>query len=167
MPIPSWKLPAPGIATRADRVVQRALKLVVEPIFEADFLAVLVGVSAQQTRAGRGRRGPAHDHTRLPVGLTHAWSLAQPWVIQWALSSIRTIGASRRTTVNLTASFSAVGAGTPGTVVATRAQPAWRAPVEHRRCRMSVSHRRENRRHGLMGGSRERNATASPRQSST
>ena len=43
----SGKLRKLGIPTVADRVVQTSLKLVLEPIFEADFLAVLVWVSPE------------------------------------------------------------------------------------------------------------------------
>ena len=43
IPKPSGKLRKLGIMTTADRVVQAALKLVLEPIFEADFLPCSYG----------------------------------------------------------------------------------------------------------------------------
>ena len=43
-----------GIPTVRDRVAQAAAKIVLEPIFEADFLPVLVWVSAEAV--GHGRR---------------------------------------------------------------------------------------------------------------
>ena len=50
-----WKAAAAGIPTVRDRVVQMAAKLVLEPIFEADFHAVLVRLSAEAERdAGAG-----------------------------------------------------------------------------------------------------------------
>lgn len=54
-----------------------------------------------------------------------------------------------------------------GIVVAPRPNRAWRAPVEHRRRRASVSRVRENRMHGSTGGGWKRNAWASPRQPQT
>ena len=41
-----------GIPTVRDRVVQMAAKLVLEPIFEADFLSVLVRLPAEAERDG-------------------------------------------------------------------------------------------------------------------
>ena len=55
IPKASGKLRALGIPTVTDRVVQAALKLVLEPIFEADFAAGLLRVPAQPARAGRDR----------------------------------------------------------------------------------------------------------------
>ena len=52
----------------ADRVVQAALKLVLEPIFEADFRAGLLRVPAQAACPGRDRRDPLVRHPRLPLG---------------------------------------------------------------------------------------------------
>ena len=46
-----------GIPTVADRVVQASLKLVLEPIFEADFQPCSYGFRPEPARAGRGRRG--------------------------------------------------------------------------------------------------------------
>ena len=65
IPKASGKLRALGIPTVTDRVVQAALKLVLEPIFEADFQPVLVRVPAEPARAGRDRRDPPlHDASR-------------------------------------------------------------------------------------------------------
>ena len=55
IPKASGKLRALGIPTVTDRVVQAALKLVLEPIFEADFQPVLLRVPTQAARAGRDR----------------------------------------------------------------------------------------------------------------
>lgn len=44
-----------GIPTIRDRVAQMAVKLIIEPIFEADFLSALVRISAQEI--GTRRRG--------------------------------------------------------------------------------------------------------------
>jgi RNA-directed DNA polymerase len=46
-----------GIPTVADRVVQAALKLVLEPVFEADFQPCSYGFRARTPNAGRDRRG--------------------------------------------------------------------------------------------------------------
>ena len=70
IPKASGKLRKLGIPTVADRVVQASLKAVLEPIFEADFTAVLVRVPAEPARAGRDRRDP------LPGPATvHEWVL--------------------------------------------------------------------------------------------
>ena len=59
-----------GIPTVADRVVQASLKLVLEPIFEADFAAVLVRLPA---RTGvRTTRWPRH---RFLASKTYEWVL--------------------------------------------------------------------------------------------
>ena len=55
IPKASGKLRALGIPTVIDRVVQAALKLILEPIFEADFRAGLLRVQARPARAGRHR----------------------------------------------------------------------------------------------------------------
>ena len=47
-----------GIPTVTDRVVQAALKLVLEPIFEADFQPCSLWVPPQAARPGRHRRDP-------------------------------------------------------------------------------------------------------------
>ena len=57
-----------GIPTIADRVVQAALKLVLEPIFEADFAPVLLWVSADAARARRGRGDSHARHQGLSLG---------------------------------------------------------------------------------------------------
>ena len=51
----SGKLRRLGIPTIADRVVQAALKLVLEPIFEADFLPCLLRVPAEAAGSRRDR----------------------------------------------------------------------------------------------------------------
>ena len=58
IPKASGKFRKLGIPTVADRVVQASLKAVLEPIFEADFSAVLVWVPPEPARAGRDRRDP-------------------------------------------------------------------------------------------------------------
>lgn len=54
-----------GIPTMADRVVQAALKAVLEPIFEADFKSCSYGFRPKPAGAGRGRGDPAFHHPRL------------------------------------------------------------------------------------------------------
>ena len=77
LPVRERKIPKPGgsgkvrklgIPTIADRVVQAALKLVLEPIFEAGLPAGLLRVPAQAAGARRDRRDPALRHQGLPVG---------------------------------------------------------------------------------------------------
>src|SRR6476646_4150857 len=77
LPVRERKIPKPGgsgklrklgIPTLADRVVQAALKLVLEPIFEADFEPGLVWVPSQAAGSGRDRRDSALRHPRLSVG---------------------------------------------------------------------------------------------------
>ena len=55
------KLRRLGIATIRDRVVQASLKLVLEPIFEADFLPCSYGFRPKPPGARRGRRGALFD----------------------------------------------------------------------------------------------------------
>ncbi len=64
----SGKLRRLGIPAIADRVVQAALKLVLEPIFEAGLRAGLLRVPAEAARPGRDRRDPLLRHPRLPLG---------------------------------------------------------------------------------------------------
>ena len=64
----SGKVRKLGIPTIADRVVQAALKLVLEPIFEADFLPVSYGFRPDAASARRDRRDPAVRHPGLPLG---------------------------------------------------------------------------------------------------
>jgi RNA-directed DNA polymerase len=58
----SGKLRKLGIPTIADRVVQAALKLVLEPIFKADFLPVSYGFRPKR----RAQDAIAEIHVRLP-----------------------------------------------------------------------------------------------------
>ena len=65
LPVRERMIPKPGgnkrrlgIPTVRDRVVQAALKLVLEPIFEADFQPVLLRVPPRAPRPGRHRRDP-------------------------------------------------------------------------------------------------------------
>jgi len=51
-----------GIPTVTDRVVQAAVKAVLEPNFRGGLQTVLVWVPAEPARAGRDRRGSASDH---------------------------------------------------------------------------------------------------------
>jgi hypothetical protein len=49
------------VAAVRDRIVQAAVKIVLEPVFEADFLPCSFGLAQVQraiTRSGRDRRGP-------------------------------------------------------------------------------------------------------------
>ena len=63
------KLRRLGIPTVADRVVQAALKLVLEPIFEADFLPCSYGFRPEPAGARRDRRDPPlRVTTRLSSG---------------------------------------------------------------------------------------------------
>ena len=68
IPKASGKLRALGIPTVTDRVVQAALKLVLEPIFEADFQPVSYGFRPEPARAGRDRRDPPLHDAVVPVG---------------------------------------------------------------------------------------------------
>jgi RNA-directed DNA polymerase len=54
-----------GIPTVRDRVVQAALKLVLEPIFEADFDPCSLGVPPEETSDGRDRRDSLPRHPIL------------------------------------------------------------------------------------------------------
>ena len=76
-PVRERKIPKPGgsgkvrrlgIPTVTDRVVQAALKLVLEPIFEADFEPVSYGCPARAARTRRDRRDPPVRHQGLPMG---------------------------------------------------------------------------------------------------
>ena len=76
-PVRERKIPKPGgsgkvrrlgIPTVTDRVVQAALKLVLEPIFEADFRAGLLRVPARAARTRRDRRDPPLRRPGLPLG---------------------------------------------------------------------------------------------------
>ena len=76
-PVRERKIPTPGgsgkvrrlgIPTVSDRVVQAALKLVLEPIFEADFEPVSYGFPARAARPRRDRRDPPVRHQGLPLG---------------------------------------------------------------------------------------------------
>jgi RNA-directed DNA polymerase len=67
IPKAGGKLRRLGIATIADRVVQASLKLVLEPIFEADFLPCSYGFRPKRR---------AHDaiaETRLPTSMSYEW----------------------------------------------------------------------------------------------
>jgi RNA-directed DNA polymerase len=77
LPVRERKIPKPGgsgkvrmlgIPTIADRVVQAALKLVLDPIFEADFLPVSYGFRPKRRAQRRGRRDSVLRHQRLPLG---------------------------------------------------------------------------------------------------
>ena len=68
IPKASGKLRALGIPTVTDRVVQAALKLVLEPIFEADFHVGLLRVQTQPARAGRDHGDPPLHDAVVPVG---------------------------------------------------------------------------------------------------
>jgi RNA-directed DNA polymerase len=61
IPKPGGKQRRLGIATIRDRVVQAALKLVLEPIFEADFHPCSYGFR-RAPGAGRHRRDPPAGH---------------------------------------------------------------------------------------------------------
>ena len=58
IPKAGGKLRELGIPTVRDRVAQMALKLVLEPIFEADFLPVSYGFRPEAARPRRDRRDP-------------------------------------------------------------------------------------------------------------
>jgi RNA-directed DNA polymerase len=64
----SGKLRKLGIPAVADKVVQAALKLVLEPVFEAGFEPVSYGFRPMRRGARRDRRDPSLRHLRLPVG---------------------------------------------------------------------------------------------------
>ena len=59
-----------GIPTARDRVVQAALKLVLEPIFEADFQPVQLRVPPEAPSPGRHRRDPSPG---LPPATSGCW----------------------------------------------------------------------------------------------
>jgi RNA-directed DNA polymerase len=63
----SGKLRKLGIPTVTDRVVQAALKLVLEPIFEADFVPVSYGFRPMR-RTRRSGRHPSPRHPGLSLG---------------------------------------------------------------------------------------------------
>jgi RNA-directed DNA polymerase len=80
LPVRERKIPKPGgsgkvrklgIPTIADRVVQAALKLVLEPIFEADFLPVSYGFRPMR-RAHDAMSSPDVRHLALRHGFTEA-----------------------------------------------------------------------------------------------
>ena len=60
-----------GIPTTADRVVQASLKLVLEPIFEADFKPCSLWLPPEAPSPGRDRRDPLPrlTHPELRVGV--------------------------------------------------------------------------------------------------
>ncbi|WP_234436253.1 hypothetical protein [Streptomyces sp. NRRL S-813] len=65
----SGKVRKLGIPTTADRVAQAALKLVLEPIFEADFKPVSYGFRPLRRAPGRGHRGVLRlDRSHGPDG---------------------------------------------------------------------------------------------------
>jgi RNA-directed DNA polymerase len=80
LPVRERKIPKPGgsgkvrslgIPTITDRVVQAALKLVLEPIFEADFVPVSYGFRPRrraQDAIAEIHVDPRVRHPRLPVG---------------------------------------------------------------------------------------------------
>ena len=66
IPKPGGKLRRLGIPTVADRVVQASLKLVLEPIFEADFVPCSYGFRPSAACPGRDRREPLPGvHARM------------------------------------------------------------------------------------------------------
>ena len=67
-PSPQERQYETAVPTVADRVVQAALKLVLEPIFEADFKPVSYGFRPEAAGAGRDRRDPPLRHQRLSLG---------------------------------------------------------------------------------------------------
>ena len=69
IPKASGKLRKLGIPTVTDRVVQAALKLVLEPIFEADFLPCSYGFRPNRRAQDADRRDPALHHP------TYQWVL--------------------------------------------------------------------------------------------
>ena len=68
IPKANGKLRSLGIPTARDRVVQASLKLVLEPIFEADFLPCLLGVPPRTPAPRRHRRDPHAGLQRVLVG---------------------------------------------------------------------------------------------------
>ena len=77
LPVRERKIPKPGgsgkvrrlgIPTVADRVVQAALKLVLEPIFEADFVPVSYGFRPHAAGTRRDRRDPPASAPRAIGG---------------------------------------------------------------------------------------------------
>ena len=65
IPKPGGKRRRLGIATVRDRVVQAALKAVLEPIFEADFQPCSVWFPSRAPSPGRHRRDPLSDQPLL------------------------------------------------------------------------------------------------------
>jgi RNA-directed DNA polymerase len=65
IPKAGGKLRALGIATVRDRVVQASLKLMLEPIFEADFHPCSYGFRPEASRPRRDRRDPPVDQPLL------------------------------------------------------------------------------------------------------
>jgi RNA-directed DNA polymerase len=77
LPVRERKIPKPGgsgkvrklgIPTIIDRVVQAALKLVLETHFRGGLLARLLRVPADAAGARRDRRDPVLRHQEIPVG---------------------------------------------------------------------------------------------------
>src|SRR5262249_36339351 len=73
------KVRPPGIPTVRDRVVQAAVKNILEPIFEADFYPVSYGF-----RPGRGAHG-ALEHLRLLLRPKEAATETNRLPYQWAI----------------------------------------------------------------------------------
>jgi hypothetical protein len=69
IPKKSGKLRKLGITTVADRVVQAALKLVLEPIFEADFQPCSYGFRPNR----RAHDAIAEIHTTPPTAMSGCW----------------------------------------------------------------------------------------------
>ena len=68
IPKPGGKRRRLGIPTVRDRVVQAALKLVLEPIFEADFQPCSLRLPPRTPGPGRHRRDPLLHEPLLRVG---------------------------------------------------------------------------------------------------
>ena len=64
----SGKLRKLGIPAVADKVIQAALKLVLEPIFKAGFKSASYGFRPRAEGTRRDRRDPPLRHPRLPLG---------------------------------------------------------------------------------------------------
>ena len=77
----SGKLRKLGIPTIADRVVQAALKLVLEPIFEADFLPVSYGFRAHDAMADIHRLGTQGYHWVLDADIEACFDMIDHTVL--------------------------------------------------------------------------------------